>query len=173
MTRKALDAKPDAIIYLDYDLSWEPRDLLKLLETKGDVVAGTYRYKLDEEKYMGALFEAPDNRPRVRPDGAIYAHSVPAGFLKVTLSGIRKFMMSYPDLLMGEPDRYSVDLFNHGAHEKVWYGEDMAFSRRWRSCGGELLIVPDLSICHWAGNKQYPGNFHEFLLHQPGGSKAA
>jgi hypothetical protein len=47
MTRKALDAGADVIVYLDHDLSWEPKDLVTLLETEGDVVAGTYRMKYE------------------------------------------------------------------------------------------------------------------------------
>ena len=41
MTRQALDAKADVIVYIDHDLSWAPGDLLRLIETEGPVVAGT------------------------------------------------------------------------------------------------------------------------------------
>lgn len=55
MLRKALDIKADIIVFLDHDLSWNPQDLLKLIETDGDVVAGLYRFKKPEEVYMGVL----------------------------------------------------------------------------------------------------------------------
>ncbi len=42
---------------------------------------------------------------------------------------------------------------------------------RWRDCGGEIALVPDLDLIHHAGAKAYPGNFHEFMLRQPGGSE--
>lgn len=168
MTRKALDVKADVIVYLDYDLSWRPADLLKLLETEGDVVAGLYRFKKDDEEYMGTL---PGALPEVRADGAIRADRVCAGFLKITVGAIRKFMRAYPELLIGQPDRYGVDLFNHGAHDGIWWGEDYAFCRRWRDIGGEIWVVPDLSITHWNKEKPFPGNFHEYLLRQPGGSE--
>jgi len=95
MLRKALDAKADVIVFIDHDVSWRPADLLKLIQTEGDVVAGTYRFKKDEIEYMGALI--PDYRgiPQAREDGALKAHSIPAGFLKVTASGISKFMEQY------------------------------------------------------------------------------
>jgi glycosyltransferase involved in cell wall biosynthesis len=32
MTRKALDAKADAVIYLDHDLSWDPENLVRLIK---------------------------------------------------------------------------------------------------------------------------------------------
>jgi len=170
MLRKALDAKADVIVFLDYDLSWQPQDLLTLLETEGDVVAGTYRYKKDEEAYMGAVCVHGDHRPITREDGCIKAHSVPAGFLKVTKAAIQRFMRAYPELLYGDPDRYSIDLFNHGAHKGVWFGEDMAFSRNWRAAGGEIWLVPDLNLNHHSADKVYAGNYHEFMQRQPGGS---
>lgn len=169
MTRKALDADADVIVYLDYDLSWRPEDMLKLLSTEGDVVAGIYRFKTDEEKYMGTILSDVNDRPVCRKDGAIIADKVPAGFLKVTKPAIQKFMRAYPELLYGDPDRYSIDLFNHGAYKGVWYGEDYSFSRRWREMGEEIWIVPDLNLNHHSGDKEYRGNFHNFMRHEPGG----
>lgn len=173
MLRKALDAKADVIVFLDYDLSWNENDLLRLIETPGDVVAGTYRFKQDDEKYMGELFSNEHGRPIVRSDGCVKAQWIPAGFLKVTAGAIHRFMEAYPELMYGT--RYSphIDLFNHGAHEGIWWGEDYAFSRRWNDCGGDIWLIPDLQLDHHAkdgdGWKAYPGNIHEWLLRQPGG----
>ena len=50
MCRRALDAKADAIVFIDYDLSWRPADLLKLLETPGEVGAGADRDKQEKEE---------------------------------------------------------------------------------------------------------------------------
>jgi hypothetical protein len=111
-----------------------------------------------------------DGTPIVRADGCIRADKVPAGFLKVTAKAVDRFMAHYPELIYGERYRASVDLFNHGAHKGVWYGEDYAFSRRWRECGGDIWLVPDLDLTHH-GDKPYPGNFHHFMLRQPGGSE--
>ena len=167
MTRRALDAGADVIVYLDYDLSWRPRDLLTLLETEGDVVAGTYRFKKAEEEYMGVVRTDAAGRPAIRHDGAISATRVPAGFLKITRGAIDRFMQAYPKLCFGPGDRLSVDLFNHGAHAGVWWGEDYAFCRNWQDAGGEIGLVPDLDITHHDGARAYPGNFHQFLLRQP------
>ncbi|HEY8780146.1 MAG TPA: hypothetical protein VIM16_00890 [Mucilaginibacter sp.] len=171
MTRKALDIKDlDTIVYIDYDLSWQPKDLLHLLETKGDVVAGTYRYKKDEEEYMGSFKVNGDDTPRLTFDNtAIQGHTVPAGFLKVTRNAIRRMMKNFPELAYGDLEKPSFDLFQHGAHDGVWYGEDMAFCRRWIKLGGEIVLVPDLSLNHHkkledGSYKEYKGNLHTFLI---------
>lgn len=173
MLRKALNHDATVIVFLDYDLSWPAGELLKLIETEGDVVAGVYRCKIDEEQYMGTIFSGVDGRPIVRKDGCIKAHVAPAGFLKVTKEGVERFMNAYPELCYGPRYNLSVDLFNHGAHEGLWWGEDYAFCRRWVEKCGELWIRPNLSLTHWMGEKAYPGNFHEFLLRAPGGSESA
>jgi glycosyltransferase involved in cell wall biosynthesis len=154
MTRKALDAGADVMVYIDHDLSWEPQDLVTLLETEGDVVAGTYRMKYELEDYMGTVYTLPDGRPVVRPsDGAIHAKTVPAGFLKVTKQAIDVYMTNYPDLCYGPKYAMSVDLFNHGAHKGLWWGEDYAFARRWNEIGGQIWLVPNLNITHWLGEQ--------------------
>jgi hypothetical protein len=53
----------------------------------------------------------------------------------------------------------------------MWWGEDYAFCRNWQEIGGEVWLVPNLNLNHWSGDKVWKGNFHEYLLKQPGGSK--
>jgi hypothetical protein len=171
MLRKALDAKATVVVFIDHDLSWRPGDLLKLIETDGDVVAGTYRFKGDPEEYMGAIFPNLEGTPVVREDGCIKAHSVPAGFLKITRLGVNKFINAYPELTYGEKCSPHIDLFNHGVHDHTWYGEDYSFSRRWREKCGDIWLIPDLQLNHHLPTKEYPGNFHQFMLRQPGGSE--
>lgn len=165
MLRKALDTGPDMVVFLDHDLSWKPESLLRLIQTEGDVVAGVYRYKRDEVEYMGAVMTDANNVPQGRPsDGALSGFRVPAGFLKITKEAVNKFMECYPELCYGPYYYPSVDLFNHGACERLWYGEDYAFSRRWLATGERLWIVPDLDIHHHSADKVYEGNFHRYLL---------
>jgi glycosyltransferase involved in cell wall biosynthesis len=170
MLRKALDWEPDCVVFLDYDLSWAPGDLLKLIETPGEVVAGFYRFKKTDEEYMGSIETDAQGIALTRDDGCIHGHRAPAGFLKVTKEAVDRFMKAYPELCYGPRYHLSVDLFNHGAHEGVWYGEDYAFSRRWRALGEPIWIVPDLSLTHHSAEEAYPGNYHQFLMRCPGGA---
>jgi len=173
LLRKALDTQPDMVIFLDHDLSWRPQDLVKLIKTPGDVVAGTYRFKQDPVEYMGTWRTDAEGYPETRDDGCIRAEWVPAGFLKVTDQAVHDFLGSYPELAFGSRYRPFVDLFNHGAHNGVWYGEDYAFSRRWNDRGGDIWLVPDLELTHHGADGQaYPGNLHTYLRQRPGGDLA-
>ena len=171
MLRKALDAKADVIVFIDHDLSWQPEDLLKLINTEGEVIAGLYRFKEEKEHYMGVFDDGPKFQLKVRKDGCIKVTRIPAGFMKITSGAVNKFMTEYPNLCYGPKFNLSVDLFNHGAYDGAWWGEDYAFSRNWIDRCGEIWIVPDLNLNHHSTEKEFNGNVHEFLMRQPGGSK--
>lgn len=174
MLRAALDEKADVVMFIDQDVAWAPPNLLKVIETEGDVVAGTYRPKIDDEQYMGTVeFNPVTLAPIVRSsDGAIAAKMVPAGFLKITPECVDRFMAAYPQHCYGPMYHLSVDLFNHGVHNRVWHGEDYSFSINWKKLGGDIWIVPDLDIDHFGRDGAlYKGNYHRFLLRQPGGSE--
>lgn len=183
MTRAALDTKPDVMVYLDHDLEWDAEDLVTLLETEGDVVAGTYRCKIgdsetggsgNDEQYMGKPVYQPDGKPTCRAsDGAISASLIPAGFLKISIHAINEFMLAYPDLCYGPLYHQSIDLFNHGAYQRIWWGEDYSFARRYKEKCGDIWIVPNLNINHCTKDekgqeKVYKGNYHEYLMRLPG-----
>lgn len=177
--KKGLNAKGDIFIFLDDDLSWEPEALLTLIDTPGEVVAGTYRTREDEENYMGRILQDKNGlATSIRGDGAIECACVPAGFLKVTKEAVDKFMRGYPELCYGPVYHQAVDLFNHGAWKGLWWGEDYAFCRRWRDIGGRVWLVPNLNIDHngWDTKGQpteqvWKGNFHQYMMHRPGGIK--
>ncbi len=174
LARKALDTMPDALVFLDDDMSWTPEGLVKLVTSTEDVVGGTYRFKKDEVEYMGCLVTNDEGRPAVvRPDGLVLAKWMPSGFLKVTANAIDKFMKAYPELICGPRYHPPIDLFHHGAHEGIWYGQDYAFCRNYAAKCGHVWLMPDLDLTHHFGERRFEGNFHEFLLRQPGGSKSA
>lgn len=170
--RKALDAKPDALIFIDDDVSWTPESLLALIQCDKEVVGGTYRFKKDEVEYMGCLHTDSNGRPIGEFGGPLKAKWLPSGFLKISVTAVDKFMKAYPHLNVGPAYHPTPDLFNHGAHEGVWYGQDYAFCRNYAEKCGEVFLLPNLNIHHHKGEEIYRGNFHEFLASRPGGSKS-
>ena len=165
LVRKAQDVGATIIVFIDDDVSWQPEALIKLVETEGDVVGGVYRYKTEKmEGYMCSLLAPIGESPVAREDGALPALFLPAGFLKVTKAAIDKMSAFYPQLVFGSKDYPYVDLFNHGAFEGRWYGEDIAFCRNWVNTGGSIWLVPDLDLDHTAADGTvYHGNFQNFL----------
>lgn len=164
MLGKALRWGADAVVFLDDDVSWRPEDLLSIITAKGDVVAGTYRFKCDDgEFYMGTPYIGDTKRPLVRDDGAVMMSQIPAGFMRISREGVERFMAEFPELIVNADGNENVDLFNHGAWHGVWFGEDYAFSRRWNEIGEFIWCIPTLRIDHHAADKAYHGNFDSYL----------
>jgi hypothetical protein len=172
LARKALDTMPDALVYLDDDMSWTPESLVKLILCEKDVVGGTYRFKKPEIEYMGCLLTNLDGFPLGEFGGLLNAKWMPSGFLKITASAVDKFMKAYPELNCGPAYHPTPDLFNHGAHDGMWYGQDYAFCRNYAAKCGPVFLMPDLDINHHSGDVVYTGNYHQFLMSCPGGSES-
>jgi hypothetical protein len=170
MLRKALDKDSDIIVFLDHDVSWRPEDLVKLVQTEGDVVAGTYRFKQPVEEYMGGWFTDEANRPTIRGDGCFHAKMVPAGFLKITKEAVNRFMEGYPELIYGAATSPPSICSTTVPTKDCGSGEDFSFCRRWNDLGGDIWLIPDLNIDHHSATEAYPGNLHQFMQRQPGGA---
>jgi hypothetical protein len=159
----ALRKDATVVVFIDQDISWEPGDAVKLIETEGGMVAGTYRYKHEEEHYMGGLHEVEEGVAAVREDGCIEALVVPAGFLKVTREAVNAMMLAHPELCCGEASNPHFDMFSHGIIDREWRGEDTAACMRWWKMGEKVWVRPDLNVNHHSANRDYPGNLARYL----------
>ena len=133
------------------------------VETEGGMVAGTYRFKNEEERYMGGLNEAEPGIIPMREDGCLEALAMPAGFLKVTREAVNKMMVAHPELTCGEACNPHFDMFAHGIMEGEWRGEDVAAGLRWWRMGEKVWCKPDLNITHHSMERAYHGNLKKYL----------
>lgn len=175
LANEFLRSKSDIFVFVADDLEYKAEDLLKLIETPGDVVAGVYRQKIDNINYPVMVFGDKDKRPTVRQDGCIKGYRVQTGFLRINRTVFEQIIEGFPELSYyglnkGKKFDLNHDFFPQGVHNHRWIGEDYAFCDLWRELGGEIWIIPDLDLTHWQGaEKGYPGNYHEYLKQLPGG----
>lgn len=169
----------DHLFFVDDDLSWEPAAFLKVFNTRGHIVAGAYRKKSEGEDYPVVVHCDREGIAKTRRDGAILASHVPTGFLKISRPAIELLISTHPHLAYSDLDEKGnlqsgfYDLFPQGVEDGRWWGEDFAFCRLWTRIGGEIALIPNITLTHWDGQKQYTGNYHHFLCQQPGGSEAS
>lgn len=176
LVKQFMDSGCDILFFLDDDMSWKPEDALKLIQMPDEVIAGTYRQKIEPHVTVYPDCMILDNKgyPMVRKDGCIKAWGIPLGFAKISRSAIEKLIENYPEQkYQGKKDDtvcdIHYDLFPQGVYKKRWYGEDYSFCRLWRNIGGKIWVMPDIDITHYSLRAAYPGNFHKYLMALPGG----
>lgn len=167
----------DVLFFLDDDISWDPQDVLRLVEMGDDIVAGIYPKKTMKEEYPVVIKTDKSGYPaNIREDGSLEAALLPTGFLRIKRKPLERMYEAYASLLgfskneKGQELTGYVDLFPQGVQEGRWWGEDFAFCRLWQGLEGKLWVVPDINLTHWHGDFPHAGNYHDFLLRQPGGS---
>ncbi len=158
--------KSDVLVMLDDDIGWKPPDLVKLIEHKEDFVAGLYRYKMDEERYpvRWVNFEIW----RDDETGLWEVETAPAGFIKLTRNCLEKMVAAYPELEYHDTatDMMAHALFDFELVDKVYWGEDFTFCRRWRAIGGNVMVDPTITLEH-IGKQVYTGNIEDWIKRMP------
>ncbi len=165
------------LIFIDSDQGWSLESIMRLLKADKEVVGGVYPTKNNWEHYACTVFTDEKGIPEVEKEsGLIRAQKVPTGFMKIKREVFDKLRKAYPQNWYwenaGMPNvRRVYNYFGHLTVDHVALGEDISFCNRWLTIGGELWVEPRCTISH-VGTKTWIGNYHQYLLRQPGGSEA-
>ena len=163
--------KSDAtdLFFIDADMGWDAKAPLRMLARPYEFVGGAYSFKQDEEDYPVTVHSDPHGRPLVDPGtGCISATMLPSGFWRLRRSVLEK--MAPACEWYWDKGEKVLNFFDTPVVEHEWIGEDVWFCRRWLKLGGQIWLEPNIDFIH-SGVKDWKGNYHEFLLRQPGGSK--
>jgi hypothetical protein len=151
---RALSTGADKVVYLDDDVSWEPRDLVRLVTLPHALIGATYRKKDPSVEKYAVLF--PDT---ARDDqyGAVEARYIPGGFMKVERHVFEQMSANlqpypHPAVLETAEEPYMFPFFKvltsaepgHSAGES----EDMWFCVEWQRLGGVSWVYPDIRVQH-------------------------
>lgn len=181
---------PDAthLLFIDSDIEFQPSDVLALMNANKDVVCGSYPQKwFDLTKYNTAqsstmnpihpcmkhsvhIKDVPKTETALsEPLSVIYATT---GFLLIKRNVFEQIAASYPE----RQYRNDVDGYN-GADPKRFFdffpvtiepttrryeSEDYGFSRLWTSIGGQIFVIPNITLRHH-GWYAYEGNLKNSL----------
>ncbi len=162
LAQQFLDSGAETLVFWDDDVGCQPGDFARLLQARGDLVAGAYRYRSD-----------PQNFPILplaggwRGDDGLYeVEAVPAGFLKISRAAIEAMVAARPDAWFhdGEVGRAPI-LFENVVEDHQWWGEDFTFCRRARAAGLRVWIDPRVRLTH-TGAKVFVSDFSGWLGRQ-------
>ena len=154
------------LLMIDSDMSWQAKDVVRLLEHDVDFVCGGYRQKCQQLKWNFCLLHDPDARPgdpvRVKTRGDLVSISgAGAGFMLLKRQAVERMIEAAPETRfehVGNEDRplECWDLFGPvGCIAHTFYGEDIAFCNRWRRLGGEVWLDPAVQLGHHGSTEAY------------------
>ena len=163
-------------LFVDADIGFTPKQVFRLIESGGDMVAGVYPIKrVNWDKAKRAIGA---NRPNVaaaaldyvleidNPDHVVVANGFArvryagTGFLMVRRNVLEK-MCAHPgyaalqflrehshDELAGNPNRFALFECMIDPATRTYLSEDFAFCKRWTDLGGEIWADLDSRLDH-------------------------
>jgi hypothetical protein len=153
----------DNMIFIDADVGFEKDSISKLLVHDKDIIAGIYPLKQDKKDFPMTLLFDKNNNCKEEATGLVYAKMVPTGFMRIKRKVFEEMSAHY-NMKKSHEEMYSF--FDTGMifeNDNTWYGEDIAFCKRWVEMGGEMFIEPNINFIH-TGTKHWKGNVHEYLM---------
>jgi len=170
------------LLFIDSDISFEPNDVIKLIQANKDVVGAAY-----PQKWLNtSLFNPSATNPlelcttpsvhlvdKQQISPLMEASYITTGFLLIKREVFSKLMKHYPDKkYKNDIDGYSsadpnlfYDFFSISINpnDQRLESEDFGFSRSWTTIGGKIHVVTDIVLTHhgWFG---YKCNLHRQLM---------
>lgn len=146
IVRDFLESDCTELVFLDSDVTFEPKDLVQLCSRDCDIVGGVYPYRREGGENMPVrLMDGGEVH-----DGLREVEGLPTGFMKIKRHVLEKmaelrpwyFDKIYPTHLIfnrSDPDE-----------QHTRWGGDLDFCRRWRAMGGQIFADEELRLGHVA-----------------------
>ena len=162
LVRNFLESDCEQLVFLDTDLSWKANDLLKLVQSERDIVAGIYPLKSNNESYPVRLFHGEQY---ATDDGLLSVEGVPTGFLKIrrnVIESLAEKANSYKGLNEGSERLEIPIIFERTLEGSNRWGGDYTFCLKALADGFSIYIDPEMSFTHF-GESEWSGRYGDYL----------
>lgn len=163
------------LLFIDADIRWDWRDIVRLVKTGKDVVGGIYRKKQPEVRYPANFVPGTtDNLPFDEASGCFEMLDLPTGFMMISRAAMDRMVAAYPETrcMIGEGGwdsecnqntylLFDMPIDEHG----MLLSEDFAFCRRWQRIGGKVWMLPDIELGH-TGPHEFAGKISDIITRQ-------
>jgi predicted O-methyltransferase YrrM len=146
IVRDFLESDCTDLVFLDADVTWEPKGLVALCLRDEDIVGGVYPYRREGGETMPVRLMGGGESV----DGLREVEGLPTGFMKIRRHVLEAmtadcpwyFDKIYPTALV----------FNRSqpGEDHIRWGGDLDFCRRWRETGGKIFALEELRLGHVA-----------------------
>lgn len=170
------------LLFIDADISFDPKQVERMLRFGEDVVAGVYPLKvLDWDHMRGTVSRSWGEEAALRycgtactgeeaetRDGFITGSQAGTGFMLIARTAIERVIAAYPELRYSRMLVYPPAATGNRSHHAVfdcmidpdtgtYLSEDYAFCWRWRRTGGKVWLDTAGRLTH-TGMHDFRGN---------------
>lgn len=160
------------LLFIDADIDWHARDVLRMMKADKPVVAAIYRKKKQAVEYPMNFFpETFSNLPYDPESGCFEIKDAPTGFLMIRKDAALRMAEAYADrrCMIGEGgwdaecNRNTFDLFPCLTDaDGMYLSEDYGFCRLWQRIGGKVWMLPDVELGH-TGKDRFAGKISDII----------
>lgn len=160
LVHEFLKSSCDDLVFIDADIGFQPKDLVKLLSYDKDVVGGTYPKRGEIEEYPVIYLGGDLWSDR---DGLIEVAALPAGFLRIrrnVLETLANDSVKY--IQQGDNNEQVAQIFERQVRNGSRVSSDYVFCRKWREAGGKIFVDPHFYMEH-RGQRMWTGTLASHL----------
>lgn len=171
LVKMFLESECTDMIFVDTDMWFEDKAILKLMQWDKDIVCGVYPKKKDVEEYTARTYiDLETNKLLIDPvTGLIELDAGPTGLMRIQRQVLVKLVEKNPQLkYVGDNGVAHYDLFECFRDGDTWWGEDYAFCHKAKKQGFRIWAEPRIDFCH-IGTKIWRGNFQKYIDKQADG----
>lgn len=149
IVRNFLESDCTDLVFLDADVDWQPKDLVQLCQREQDIVGGVYPYRREGSEEMPVRL-MQDVVIGTVADGLLEVEGLPTGFMKIRRSVLQRMASVAPKYF--DKIYETALVFNRSTpgEDKIRWGGDVDFCRRWRELGGRIFADMEIRLGHTA-----------------------
>lgn len=143
----------DYMLCVDSDLGWDPRAVIRLIESQKEFSGGVYPSRDGKGFIFRPCVEADDRIVMCPDTHLLKMEYIPAGFMLIKREVVSRLRDRYPELYYSPKDPRSDSesafcFFNTELWNGEFWGEDYVFCRRVREAGIDIWVDPLIQFNH-------------------------
>jgi hypothetical protein len=170
-----IDSACSHLVFIDADIGFDGRDVLRLVAHDKPMVGATYAKK-NRDRYDPAFVPMPQGVV-VTDAELVEVRCLPGGFMCITRDLALRMAGAYRDLWYRDgntSERPVLDLFATytDPDTRQYWSEDYAFCERWRAIGGQVFLDPNIQLSH-NGTSVFEGDPTSVFMNPPAAAPVA
>ena len=178
------------MIFIDSDIGWKSKDLIKLINYDKDIIGATYPKKtLDWQEIQKAIINNQVDNPRdliektshytiwdkkknIMSNGLMQVERLGTGFMMIKRDLLEKMEIHYPNLMykmekekgqINEKRKKGYGFFDSRLINKEHISEDYSFCEYVKDTKTKIYINPKIELSHNGGNITFFGNYAKHI----------